>query len=392
MGDLRVSLVHDWLVGMRGGERVLEELCLLFPTAPVYTFFYRPGSVSHTIEEHAIKVNPLGRLPWVCRHHRATLPLLPWQASRLRIAPCDLVISTSHCVAGSVNAPRGALHLSICFTPMRYIWGMQGAYVGGGVKRMVYEGFASLLRTWDRATASRVDRFVAISESVRARIAHAYGRDAEVVYPPVDTDRFRPAGKAEDYFLVVSALVPYKRIDLVLESFRGRSEQVLVAGDGPLLRRLRARASPNVRMLGFVEDSELPGLMARCRALLFPGEDEFGIAAVEAQAAGRPVIALGRGGATETVVPPGCGRSPTGVLFSEPSAQALTNAIEGFGQIESAFDPQAIRAHALRFSRERFRAGIARVVADLCRNGPACPVRSPSSKASTLRGSGEPIA
>jgi glycosyltransferase involved in cell wall biosynthesis len=347
---------------MRGGERVLEELCRLFPTAPVYTFFHDPGSVSPTIEEHPIHVSALGRLRWLERHHRTALPLLPWQASRLRIAPCDLVISTSHCVAGSVRPPPGAFHLCVCFTPMRYIWGMQEAYVGRGPKRVLYELLASPLRAWDRRTASRVDRFVAISEFVRARIARAYGRDADLLYPPVDTERFRPAGTPEPYFLVVSALVPYKRIDLVLDSFQHRSEELFVAGDGPLLERYRSRASRNVRLLGFVDDSKLPELVARCRALIFPSQDEFGIAAVEAQAAGRPVIALGRGGATETVVPPDSGRKPTGVWFTEQTPQALARAVDQFQQVEPTFDPQAIRSHALGFSRERFRAELLRIV------------------------------
>jgi glycosyltransferase involved in cell wall biosynthesis len=229
------------------------------------------------------------------------------------------------------------------------------------------------LRSWDRRTASRVDRFVAISEYVRTRIARVYGRD-ELVYPPVDTGRFRPAGEAQSYFLVVSALVPYKRIDIVLDSFRDRSEELWVVGSGPLLRRYRSRASRNVRLLGFVDDAKLVDLVAQCRALIFPAEDEFGIAAVEAQAAGRPVIALGRGGAAETVIPPGRGMRPTGVWFTEQTPQALTRAIGEFQQIEPTFDPQGIRAHALSFSRERFRAELPRVIEDLV--GAGAPRRS----------------
>jgi glycosyltransferase involved in cell wall biosynthesis len=250
---------------------------------------------------------------------------------------------------------------------MRYIWGMQEAYAGRGPKRLLYEAMAVPLRPWDRRTARRVDRFVAISEYVRTRITRAYGRNAEVIYPPVDTGRFQPAGEPQAYFLVVSALVPYKRVDIVLDSFQDRSDELWVVGSGPLLRRYRSRSAQNIRLLGFVDDTQLADLVAGCRALIFPTEDEFGITAVEAQAAGRPVIALGRGGAAETVIPPERGARPTGVWFSEQTPQALASAIRQFQEIESSFDPKEIRAHALAFSPERFRAELLRVIEDLVR-------------------------
>lgn len=362
---LDVALVHDWLLGMRGGERVLEELCRLFPRARIYTFFHRPGAASAEIEARPIRTSPLNRLPGIERYYRATLPLLPFAAEALRLAPCDLVISTSHCVARSVRAPRGTPHLCVCFTPMRYLWGMQEAYVGRGARRLLYEALARPLRSWDRRTHTRVDRFVAISEHVRARIRAAYGRESEVIYPPVDVERFRPAEKADDYFLVVSALVPYKRIDLVVEAFRGRDEELRIAGSGPLLGRLRASAPANVRFLGWVEEERLPGLVARARALVFPTEDEFGIVPVETQAAGRPVIALGRGGAAETVVPPGTGAPPTGIWFDAQTPAALGEALDRFREIEADFEPQRLRAHAQRFAPEHFRAAILRSVAEL---------------------------
>jgi glycosyltransferase involved in cell wall biosynthesis len=237
---------------------------------------------------------------------------------------------------------------------MRYVWGMEEAYLGRGLRRRVGELMTRPLRAWDRSTHSRVDRFIAISDYVRERIARAYGRDSEVIYPPVDTERFRPMGKAEDYFLVVSALVPYKRIDLVVEGFRARGEELWVVGDGPLLPRLRSIAPPNVRFLGWVADRDLPGVVARCRALLFPTEDEFGIVPVETQAAGRPVIAFSRGGGRETVVPIGTGDPPTGVWFSEQTAGGVSGALDHFLEFESSFDPVAIRENALRFSRDRF--------------------------------------
>jgi glycosyltransferase involved in cell wall biosynthesis len=364
LSSLRVALVHDWLLGMRGGERVLEELCRLFPRAAVYSFFHEAGAVSPAIESHPIRVSGINRIPFARRFHRATLPLLPLAVEALRIEPCDLVISTSHCVAGSVRPPASTPHVSICFTPMRYLWGMERDYVGTGLRRALLGAAAVPLRAWDRRTHDRVTRFVAISEYVRERIRLAYGREADVVFPPVDVERFRPIDKPQDYFLVVSALVPYKRIDLVVEAFRGRSDEVWIAGTGPLLGSLRRSAPPNVRFLGWVPDDELPGIVAGARALVFPTEDEFGIVPVEAQAAGRPVIALGRGGAAETVIPPGRGAVPTGVWFERQTAAGLADAIDRLLAIEDSFDPAAIRRHALSFSAERFRAEILSIVSD----------------------------
>lgn len=350
---------------MRGGERVLEELCRLFPDAPLHVFFHEPGAVSGTIERQRIRTSSLDSLPGARRIHRWMLPLLPIAAESMRVEPCDLLISTSHCVARAVRPPGGARHLSICFTPMRYVWGMQGAYVGRGARRALLELAAAPLRAWDRGTQGRVTRFVAISEYVRARIRRAYGRDSDVVYPPVDVARFQPVPAGADHFLAVSALVPYKRIDLLLDAFRGRREELWIAGGGPLLASLRRAAPPNVRLLGWVDDAALPGIVARARALLFPTEDEFGIAAVEAQAAGRPVIALGRGGAAETVVPVGSSPAPTGIWFFEQNAAAIREALDRFAEFESRFDPRAIRAHAERFAPERFRERILSIVGEL---------------------------
>lgn len=364
---MQVALVHDWLLGMRGGERVLEELCALFPGATVHTFFHEPGAVSPTIESHAIHTSFVDSLPGARRHHRMTLPLLPFAAELLRLPPCDLVISTSHCVAGAVRAPRGTPHLCICFTPMRYLWGMDEAYVPNAAARAAYRTATAPLRWWHRRTHSRVDRFVAISRYVRDRIARVHGRDAEVVYPPVDVERFRPRGKSEDYFLVVSALVPYKRIDLVLETFRHRTEEVRIAGAGPLADSLRSQAPPNARFMGWVPEEELPQLVAGARALIFPTEDEFGLVPVEAMACGRPVIAFGRGGAAETVVPLGLGPEPTGIWFRRQTPEALGVALDQFIEAEQSFDPESIRAHALQYASRHFHSEVRRIAAELVR-------------------------
>lgn len=334
----------------------------MFPDAPVHVFFHEPGAVAEAIECHRIRTSPLNAIPGVRRVHRWMLPVLPIAAELMRVEPCDVLISTSHCVARAVRAPHGAPHVSICFTPMRYIWGLQEAYVGRGARRALFEIGARPLRAWDRRTQHRVTHFVAISEYVRARIRHNYGRDAELVYPPVDVERFRPVEETEGYFLAVSALVPYKRIDLLLDAFRGRPEELWIAGSGPLLKSLLRAAPRNVRLLGWVDEAKLPGIVARARALMFPTEDEFGITAVEAQAAGRPVIALGRGGAAETVVPIGSGAPPTGLWFMEQTVAAIQDALDRFREIEPLFDPRAIRANAERFAPGHFRARINSII------------------------------
>lgn len=362
---VRVTLVHDWLLGMRGGERVLESLCQMFPEAPVHTFFWRPDAVSPRIQRHEIRTSWIDRLPGVHAWHRAALPLLPVAAETMRLEPCDLVLSTSHCVAHAVRAPAGARHLCLCFTPMRYLWGMEGAYLDGAWVRGLHPILAPPLRRWDRARAARAERILAISEFVRERIRRAWGVEAPVLYPPVDVARFTPRKKREDYFLLVSALVPYKRVDLAIEAFRGRPERLLVAGTGPLRERLAREASSNVDFLGWVDEEALPSLVARARATVFPTEDEFGIAPVESQAAGTPVIALGRGGALETVVPPGQDRPATGLFFDRPTPGALRRALDRFGELEADLDGARIRAHAERFAPEHFQAGLARHVSEL---------------------------
>ncbi|MFQ5698520.1 MAG: glycosyltransferase [Myxococcota bacterium] len=387
---MRVALVHDWLLGMRGGERVLESLCRMFPQAPVHTFFWRPGAVTRGIEAHQIHPSWIDRLPGVHRWHRMALPLLPAAAETLRVDPCDLVVSTSHCIAHAVRAPVGARHLCLCFTPMRYLWGMEAAYLGRGGLRGLHRVLAPPLRRWDRARAARADRIVAISEFVRRRIRRAWGIEAPVLPPPVDVARFTPLRKREDYFVLVSALVPYKRVDLAIEAFRGRREELRIAGSGPLYERLARKAPPNVRLLGWVEDEALPALFGRARAAVFPTEDEFGIAPVEAQAAGTPVIALGRGGALETVVAPGGERAATGLFFDEATPDSLRRALDRFRELEPDLDPGSIRANAERFGPEHFEAGVAEHVSELLES-PAgalpgkAPRGSPQSAAGSVR-------
>lgn len=364
---MKVALVHDWLTGLRGGERVLDELVGLFPDADVHTLVHVPGSTTPRIEARPIHTSPLSRLPGVGRHYRKLLPLFPWAVGRLRIPPCDLVLSTSHAVAKGVRPPPGSRHLCYCFTPMRYVWDQADSYLGQGVRRALAGPLIAGLRRWDRATSGvdRVHRFVAISKVVAQRIRRHYGRSAAVLYPPVDTERFAiRAGGPDDFYLLVGGFVPYKREDVAIEAFRALGRPLLVAGDGPGRASLEARAPAHVRFLGRVSDAELSELYARCRALVYPQEEDFGIVPLEAQASGRPVIAYAAGGATETVVPLGdaAGRAPTGVWFAEQTPASLGDAVRTFEAQGAAFDPAAIRRHAERFGAVRFRREMREVV------------------------------
>jgi glycosyltransferase involved in cell wall biosynthesis len=359
---MRVAVVHDWLTGMRGGERVLEEILRIFPLAEVFTLVHHPGTVSREIEAHPIHTSVLQRAPFARRGFRHYLPLFPLAVDSWKLRGFDLVISSSHCVAKAVRT-GDAPHLCYCHTPMRYVWDQFGAYFGERrAARALAVPVAGALRAWDAATARRVHWFVANSNHVRERIRRSYGRDASVVYPPVDCDRFTAPRRPEDFYLVVSALVPYKRIDLAIAACARLGRKLVIVGDGPEWGRLSAMAGPEVVLLGRVSDEEVAALYSRCRALLFPGVEDFGITAVEAQAAGAPVVALGEGGVTESVV-----GGQTGVLFSEPTPGSMAGAIEALEAMH--LDEGAIRRNASRFAAPRFREELLRdVVRLLCPN------------------------
>jgi glycosyltransferase involved in cell wall biosynthesis len=355
---LRIALVHDWLVGMRGGEKCLEAACELFPEADVFTLVHRPGSVSPTIERHRIVTSFLQRLPGVHRFYRYLLPLFPMAVEQFDLSPYDLVASLSHAAAkGAIPAP-GAVHACYCFSPMRWVWDRYGDYFGqrGPATRLAMGAAASWLRTWDVATSARVDRFAAISRWVEKRIARYYRRRATVIYPPVDDLYFEAplASGRGQYFLAVAALVPYKRLDIALEAFRIAGEPLWIVGEGPERRRLERQAPPSVRFLGWQPAERLPELYRDARALVFPGVEDFGISPLECQAMGRPVIGFGRGGLVETVRPVGGTEAPTGVLYFEPTVEGLLAALDVFRRHEGDFDPRELRRHASRFGRRRF--------------------------------------
>ncbi|HKZ04918.1 MAG TPA: glycosyltransferase [Methylomirabilota bacterium] len=355
---MRVALVHDWLTGMRGGERCLEVFCELFPGADLYTLLHVPGSVSPVIEGRRIVTSFIQRLPDAARRYRSYLPLFPAAIGRFDLSGYDLVLSSSHAVAKGVRAPRGALHVCYCFTPMRYVWDLYDDYFGaraGVLTRLAMPPVAAALRRWDRRTAAGVHHFVGISRFIADRIRRCYGRDADVIYPPVDVARFRIEEKPDDYYLVVSALAPYKRVDLAVAAATRLGRRLLVVGTGPEEERLRAAAGPTVEFLGWRSDAQVADLYARCRALLFPTVEDFGITPLEAMAAGRPVIALGQGGALETVVPPGGAAPPTGLLFATQSVEALVEAVRRFESGAVALEPKVLRRHAESFDRPVFK-------------------------------------
>jgi glycosyltransferase involved in cell wall biosynthesis len=357
-GDPRVVLVHDWLTGMRGGEKCLEVLCRRWRDAALFTLLHRPGTVAPAIEDRGPRTSFLQHLPGAGRYYRYLLPLMPAAVESWRLPRCDLVVSLSHCVAKGVRPPRGTPHVCYCFTPMRYAWHMRDAYLAGrlgGLKARAAEQLLALLRDWDRRTAARVSHFVGISQTVRRRIAECYGRDSAVIYPPVDTDFYHPAPLArEDYYLVVSAFAPYKRIDLAVAACQKLGRLLVVIGSGQDERRLRALAGPGVRFLGWQPNVVIREHLRRCRALLFPGEEDFGIAPVEAMACGAPVVAFGRGGACETVVPPGSRREPTGLWFEEQTVDGLADAMLKLEATAKDFAPAAARRQAQRFNGRRF--------------------------------------
>lgn len=358
LSGARVALVHDWLTGMRGGEKVLDCFCELFPSADLFTLIHNRGSVSPRIEDRRIVTSFIDRLPAKTKRYRHYLPLFPTAIELLDFRGYDFILSTSHCAAKGVRTPPHALHISYLHTPMRYVWDMYEDYFGpdkaGGIPAKIIPFFANYLRLWDVTSSNRVDHFVANSGHVARRIWRYYRREADVVYPPVDTARFELSEQSGDFYLIISALVPYKRVDLAVNLFNRTGKPLYVIGSGPEKERLKAMARPNVRFFDWLSDEEVVRYTRTCRALLFPGEEDFGIVPVEAQACGKPVIAFGKGGALETVVGyDGSNEATaTGVFFGEQTEAALEDAVRRNEAV--AWRPRAIRAHAQKFSRERF--------------------------------------
>ena len=347
----RVALIHDWLTGMRGGEKVLEVVASMFPDAPIYTLFHFPGEVSASLEGHTIHTSFLQEAPGLKRYYRRFLPLFPLALADLDLSPYDLLISTSHCVAKGARGAAGALHICYCHTPMRYVWDQRQAYFPDdrGLVGSLRGRILDRLRRWDVDTVDRVDCFIANSSFVAERIERYYGRSAQVVHPPVDTDFFTPGEASEgDYCLMVSALSPYKRIDLAIEACRALGIELRIVGEGPERPKLEARSGEGVELLGRIGNDELRDLYRGARCLIQPGVEDFGISSVEALACGCPVVALDRGGVRD-IVEDGL----HGVLYeSDGDSRQLATAIDKSASIR--FNKSTLRRRAESFSVASF--------------------------------------
>jgi glycosyltransferase involved in cell wall biosynthesis len=353
---MRVAITTDWLNSFGGAERVLVELHRMFPDAPIYTSLYDPSGLPDFMQGWDVRTSFLQRIPFAKRKHRLLLPLMPLAFEELDMREYDLVISTSSAFAKGIITRPGALHVCYCHTPCRYIWDLYHDYTRGHWGRALIAPVAHWLRMWDRFASDRVDAFIANSHETAARIQCHYRRDSEVIYPPVDVERVVPSGAAPgDFYLVVSRLVSYKRVDLAIEAANRLERRLIVVGDGAERKRLESIAGPTVEFRGWRSDEEVADLYANCRALLFPGLEDFGITPVEAQAAARPVVAYGRGGATETVVD-----GTTGVLFPEQTVESLMEAVLRLDKL--SIDPMRCRRNAERFDTQEFQRRIRRAI------------------------------
>ena len=358
---MRIAILHDYLNQMGGAENVLLTLHELFPDAPIYTSFYRPEAMPAAFSECDIRTTFLQKLGFLTRYprHQKLLPLYPVAFEHLDLRAYDIVISNSSAWCKGVITREDAWHLCYCLSPMRFAWNtheyLAGEQVGWLARRML-PPLLTWIRAWDVAASARVDDFVAISRAVATRIHKIYKRDAAIIYPPVDTTQFAPADDIDDYFLVVSRLVPYKRVDLVIQAFNRLKLPLRIIGEGRDRARLEAMAAPNVQFLGYVNDNERRRHFARCRALIFPGEEDFGLVPVETQASGRPVIAYAAGGALDTIID-----GETGLFFTEQTAAALCAAVEQYKSVE--FNVDRIVAHAATFDTGVFKEKLAGLVA-----------------------------
>lgn len=357
---MRIALAHDWLNQMGGAENVLERMVEMYPGAPVFTTIYAPERMPSLYRGWDIRATWLNRAPAIHRHHQPYLPLYPLAVNGLNLNGYDLILSNKSGFIHGLPHSRRQLHICYCLAPTRYVWNYEayaaregfGAWLGRLIGPLI-----AYLRRWDFAAAQRVDHFIAISREIQARIKKYYRRDSTIIYPPVDTDRFQPVRRpAADYYLVVSRLIPYKRIDLAVEALSRLDKRLIIVGEGRDRPGLETLAGPTIEFRGRLPWDDVADLMANCRAFLFPGHEDFGITPLEAQAAGRPVIAFAKGGALDTVI-----EGETGLFFREQSIESLIEAIERFEQV--SFDPARLRANADRFSVPRFQQELGRFVA-----------------------------
>ena len=364
---MKSALVHDWFISFRGAERVAEKIVQIpeLNISRIFTLLYKKAEFADSpISRVPIEESVLAKIPLSKRLYRQYILLLPFAVEQFDVSDYELVISSSHSVAKGVITRSNQLHISYCHTPMRYVWDLYHLYlkqmnlvrgIKGNIVRLIFH----YVRMWDYLASQRVDHFVANSHYIAGRIKKHYGKDADVIYPPVNVERFKPSENKEDFFLTVSHLVPYKRIDLIVNAFNKMREKLVVVGDGPDMRKIKALAGPTVEVVGRLSDPEVADLMARAKAFVYAAEEDFGIVPVEAQACGTPVIAFGKGGVAESVI-----HNKTGLLFPEQSVSSLISAVQRFLRHQDEFHPSEIRENAMRFSEQRFSKEFAQLVLD----------------------------
>ena len=364
IGGTNAALVHDWLPVYAGAERVLEQMINVLPQADVFSLIdFLPDDQRAFLKGKSVRTSFIQRLPFAKKKYRFYLPFTPVAIEQFDMSGYDVVVSSSYVVAKGVLTTPDQLHVSYVHSPIRYAWDLHFEYLreGGfekGLRSIVARWILHYMRMYDAISANRVDAFIANSKYVASRIRKTYRRDAHVVYPPVDTDRFQLETQKDDYFLTVSRLVPYKRIGLIVDAFAEMPDKKLVViGSGPELDGIKARATPNVEMMGYQSGEVVTEMMSHAKAFVFAAEEDFGIVPVEAQACGTPVIAYGKGGATETVV-----HGETGILFDKQTTESIKEAVETLLMNEQRFDPARIRAHSEKFSIENFNLNFATVL------------------------------
>jgi glycosyltransferase involved in cell wall biosynthesis len=363
---MKVAIVHYWLLHNRGGEKVVEALCELFPQAELFTHVYDQSSFEAPIRNHSVNTTFIQKLPKANKLYQSYLPLMPLALEQLDLRGYDLVISSESGPAKGVITDPGTCHICYCHSPMRYVWDMYHDYLERTfpVKRLFMRPLVHYLRMWDYASAGRVDHFVSNSNFVAGRIRKHYRREATVINPPVETSSFSIGSKIEDFYLMVGQLVSYKRADLAVEAFNRSGKKLVVIGDGEQFLGINKLAGPNIKVMGRQPFAVIKDHFSRCKALIFPGVEDFGIVPLEAMASGRPVVAFRKGGALETVK-----EGVTGIFFSEQTPDALNGAVDRFETILDTFDPQVIRKHAMSFDKQVFKEKFQELVSGIMEKG-----------------------